>query len=345
MKRCGVINGGVALLLSVGGVTQVWAQTPVPASAPVLGTETAPTAVASSVPQGSDSAPSTPNLFLSKDQLQALVGGAVEGAEKATENAGNSVTDIPGFIPSYGDMEVSVLFSDAVIQRMKEELDRVERLLATGALDASAQEASGVMEAAPPMSAIVFQAYHVASIVYRGPSDWMVWLDGKRVTPKRNDGPVKVVGVGPDSVRLAWSPEDWANRMLVWNNKQELSADVLKIRAFDAHTEIDAEHQTITATMRSNQTWVTSYPVVVEGTHPELTVSLTPQAVPDANAVGDIDGIVPQQAQPVNTNAQPVAAANSLPPEAAQLQDRRPTSLNDILDSIGKTKDGTPAKN
>lgn len=361
MKKYGMICSGMVLASLGGGLANVWAQTP----APVVGAETSPPAVTS--PTEADKTTSGSGLFAAGEQIQALMGTPAGNNAQAPA----TVPDIPNFSPSYGTIDTSVLFSDSMIVRMKEELDRVERLLATGAIitDASTEMQANIPEV-KPIAAIPFQAYHVASIVYRSPVDWMVWLNGKRVTPKRNEGPVRVVGVGPDSVRLSWSPEDWDERILVWRDKQEPSAEILKIRALDAHAGIDEEHKTVTATMRSNQTWVTAYPMIVEGRHPELEISLTPQGaqtgLPNAegNTKDALDDIAKRQAQQINANSQklateekptlqskqeqkkamaaqaaipPAAAAvtSPVPPEVAPLQDRTPTSLNDVLNAIG----------
>lgn len=340
-----LMGGGMALLVFGAAA---WAQaqtvTPQPAS--------------EAMPE-SNKLPLVGGLFSSKEQMQAP-----DNAAQPQE----VIPDIPNFIPSYGTIEPSVLFTDDMIRRMKEELDRVERLIAAGMINVSEEDATEAAQEAKPMEAISFPAYRVASIVYRSPSDWMVWLDGKRVTPKRNDGAVRVVAVGPDSVRLSWSPEDWDRRMLVWNEKQEPSAEIIKIRAQDAHTGIDEGHSAITATMRPNQTWVTAYPVVVEGSHPELSISLTPQSDQASLSEGGggkdaLDLIARKQAQQINANSQKLvseekptlqsrkaqqktdaalpgtpSAANaaSLPPEAAPFQDRTPTSLNDVLNAIDK---------
>lgn len=360
MKKRGMVCSGMVLALLGGGLANVWAQTPTPA--PAMGA--APVATP---PAEAEKNASGTGLFIGREQVQALMGGVTANDVQAP----GTPPDMPDFAPSYGTIDTSVLFSDDAIVRMKEELDRVERLLATGAITPDA--ATEMQESTPevkPVVAIPFQAYHVASIVYRSPADWMVWLNGKRVTPKRNEGPVRVVGVGPDSVRLVWSPEDWDERIPVWRDKQAPSAEILKIRALDAHTGIDEERRTVTATMRSNQTWVTAYPMIVEGAHPELEISLTPQQggqpVPQdagGNTKDALDDIAKRQAQQINANSQklateekptlllkkeqkkaaaaqmatpPAAALTApVPPEVAPLQDRAPTSLNDVLNAIG----------
>jgi cytidylate kinase len=191
------------------------------------------------------------------------------------------------FTPSYGDITTSILLSDEDAELMRTALDRVERVLASGK-EINRPNTGGVAERpdvqtpegtpAPPAD-LEFHTYHVASILYRSPSDWMVWLNGERVTPKRNHGKARVVRVTPDTVTLAWEASDWENRMQVWSDDEPLSAELKKIQARSAITRVDEQTRTVTAIMRQNQTWVTVRPMVVEGNHPEFGVVVKPDAV------------------------------------------------------------------
>ena len=45
---------------------------------------------------------------------------------------------------------------------------------------------------------------HLSAIVWHAPDDWRIWLNGESFTPADAPGPVEVVRVTPDAVRLAW---------------------------------------------------------------------------------------------------------------------------------------------
>lgn len=45
---------------------------------------------------------------------------------------------------------------------------------------------------------------HLSAIVYHDPTDWRVWLNGRRFTPNSRAGTIELVDVGPDAVWLLW---------------------------------------------------------------------------------------------------------------------------------------------
>lgn len=228
------------------------------------------------------------------------------------------------FTPSFGEMKTSIVFPDEDAELMKTSLDRIERIMAAGGKVGGPELASRIEPTAPEAvvqqaPALVFKAFYVSSVVYRGPRDWMVWMNGGRITPKRNDGRVKVVGVGPDYVKLAWRAKDWDYRMQVWNDKQELTPELRKIQARQATTFLDPQSRHVYAVMRPNQTWVTVRPMVVEGDHREFEVTITPEAktltaeesLAEAGAIFSIKGAqeeldkkAREQANKIKTNSE-----------------------------------------
>lgn len=46
-------------------------------------------------------------------------------------------------------------------------------------------------------------AIHLSAIVYHGPDDWRVWLNGRSFAPGARPGPVEILAVDPDGVILA----------------------------------------------------------------------------------------------------------------------------------------------
>lgn len=186
------------------------------------------------------------------------------------------------FTPSFGDMKTSIVFPDDDAELMRTSLDRIERIMAAGGKVGGPELVSRIEPTAPEAHVqqaptLIFKAFYVSSVVYRSPQDWMVWMNGGRITPKRNNGRVKVVGVGPDYVKLAWRARDWDYRMQVWSDKQELTPELRKIQARQATTFLDPQSRHVYAIMRPNQTWVTVRPMVVEGDHREFEVAITPE--------------------------------------------------------------------
>jgi hypothetical protein len=217
------------------------------------------------------------------DSKRALLMSALDGLKVPDSDA--------AFVPSYGNVTTSILLSDEDAELVRTALDRVERILASG--NQIQQPNSGVVAERPnneapvgtplPPSELKFRTHYVASILYRSPTDWMVWLNGKRVTPKRNKGIVRVERVTPDTVTLVWKASNWEDRMQVWSDEEPISAELKKIQARSALTRVDEQSRTVTAIMRQNQTWVTVRPMVVEGNHPEFGVLVKPDTLADKN--------------------------------------------------------------
>ena len=331
------------------------------------------------------------NMFLSQDALNAAVnprGGeptlsAEEQKRNALAEALNNL-NVPEsnqpFTPSYGDMNTSVVFGDGDITLMKGALDRIERILASGGeisapvVEARVDPSTG--EPAPVVPQTVpdlnFPVYHVASIVYRSPRDWMVWVNGNRITPKRNNGEMRVVGVRPDQVQLSWKPDNWQYRTQVWQDKQPLSPEMRKIQSRQASSFVNMQSETLGAVMRQNQTWVTATPIIVEGKHPELEVTIKPEMKSADQTAEGAAGVVPsfsskaaqeymsdavkQTAQKINKKSEEIVKETLEKPQPAVPQQVEqtgqlatqpppapaapaappvaPSSLNDILSAI-----------
>ncbi len=237
------------------------------------------------------------------------------------------------YVASYGDIPTTVLFSDDEITQMKSTLDQIEPLLASGQVPAQQVTVAPVESTEAPVTealpSLEFPAVHVSSVVYRGPRDWMIWMNGKRVTPKRNDGVVRVVGVRPDQVQLSWKPENWMYRLQVWEDKGEMSPEMKKLQSRTGATYINTAHETVSAIMRPNQTWVTVRPMIVEGKHTDFAVIVTPQA-PDKK-----------------TDAPP-ASPGETPPDTVPVEKAKPFSgrlAQEYIETIAKRNSADIYKN
>jgi hypothetical protein len=198
----------------------------------------------------------------------------------------------PAYRASYGSVSYSVLFSDDTMQQVRNALDQAERAIAEGRspVAPSVVATPGATEpvvasAAPPPPQLQFPVFHVASIAYRSPKDWMLWINGQRATPKRPFVGIEVVGVVKDRVTLRWVPDNWEYRALIWKADTEMPPALKRLRSRDGVTRIDTKAKALIATLKSNQTLVTSVPLVAEGRHMNLNASIQAQPLPnDSNA-------------------------------------------------------------
>lgn len=246
-------------------------------------------------------------LFVSEEVLNTLEGKEKKAAESKKEKTPDKLSSLEAMIanlkvpetskkfnPSFGGYKESVFFDDSITKLMIKTLDRTERIMDAGGIIAgpSVDERTPntpeggvpVVTEAEVIPELIFRAYHVSSIMYQSPKVWAVWINGERITPKRNKRRARVVAVGPDYVRLNWKPDLWEYRKQVWDDEQPLSKALQKIKAKNAISGVDVQTKSIYATLRQNQTWVTVYPLVVEGNHQDLRVRVTPQAKEESDA-------------------------------------------------------------
>lgn len=126
--------------------------------------------------------------------LGALAVGVL-AAPMATTAAGlesspASVAPHPESRKRVGD---SVLFS-------RQAQDLIEA--ARGTITASRTSKPSRATATEPRQAM--DILHLSAIVYHDPTDWRVWLNGRRFTPNSRAGTIELVDVGPDAVWLLW---------------------------------------------------------------------------------------------------------------------------------------------
>lgn len=278
-----------------------------------------------------------------------------------------------GFSPSFREDIGSVLYSEEKVSEMKIILGRIEALLAKGQspdIEIADETLPNINGPAPAIIPdLRFPAFYIASIVYHSPKDWMLWINGQRVTAKRKYEGLQVAYVGPEKVQLIWKPDEWKYRQQIWNASVKQSKDLQRLAAHEAITYVDKKNKHVVATLRPNQTWVTATPLIVEGQHTNFAITMKP----DANTLNRASEFSAKKAQELIAEAAKVAlkkpaekgdqsigqsqnlpAANqaggnsanpSLPtvPSSPTLTTVSPTpSLNDFLNKVGTPVPPTP---
>jgi len=290
-------------------------------------------------------APVSPTVQASPGAAPAQT--SVPPAPEATTPNTSPAAQIPqapkSFKPSYGAVGESILFPPEEIRVMKSVLDSVEKILAVGGQlqplfveERPKEEEVVVPEKAttPSLPPLMFPAFHVASIVYRKPGDWMLWVNGQRVTPKRLPEGITIAAVGPDYVTLSWKADNWQYRKQVWNEKAPLSPQLQRIKATNNQIGFSEEAQTLKAVLRPNQTLATATPLIVEGNHPELAITLQPSPLTPAMGLEGSSQVIfsaqDAQAQMDKQAKEKIEAAKAPPPppEATASAPSAPTAPN-----------------
>lgn len=167
---------------------------------------------------------------------------------------------------SYGTAPYSLLFAPAQIEEMKKALITYERMRDTGqnaTLEVVEEVAAEVPKIVEPNA---YPVYYLSSIVYRDPKDWTVWLSGQRITPKSNEGEVRVIAVSDSKASFVWQPTYM--EAVSRRNAEGLFADSSKLKHRYTPTNtyhFDAQGGKITFTLRPNQSFSPAYMHTFEG--------------------------------------------------------------------------------
>lgn len=163
-----------------------------------------------------------------------------------------------------------------------------------------------------------YPQFFLQTLSYKGPDDWLVVVNGEKFVP-RYENPaswLKVVMVDKESVVMEWRPQNMEKVQESW------MVAPLGVDASDVL--VDSARDTVTFTLKPNQTF-TSYAMrVVEGRVQPVTVMVDP----DTAVASPVKKTGPKVAAP----AKPKAAVNA--PVAAPVSPGEP-GLNDTYKRIG----------
>lgn len=170
-----------------------------------------------------------------------------------------------------------------------------------------------------------YPQFYLDSLVYHSPTDWLVWINGEKITPEtpKESKNIHVVTVDNEKVTLAWFPLTMSAVLEVW-----------KLMPNEAIT-IDKQRNQVIFTLRPNQTFSSYILRVLEGKQEPVIVDMS-QIGEDGSAMDDIrqyqgaNGTLPQgeELPPASKNNLDdfVNQAEPLPPPAALPDSPPPTT-------------------
>lgn len=251
--------------------------------------ETQPTMPALALPNTpvSNAIPSLPptpaasNPPLANNVTPAATAGAnLPNLPSATGVA--SAMDTPSEpLVSFGTFKTSLFFDQDSVEEMKKALTEAE----TQPAASTETVVEKVETAKAPAPATVndpaqYPVFTLSSILYRGPTDWTVWIGNKKITPRKNTTELKIVGLSATAATFSWTPVFTRTIALRRAANAFVSVDAVKNRL--VHPQIlrfDDATTTATFTLRPNQSFAAGYMAVFEGTIE------SPQMAPLAAAV------------------------------------------------------------
>ncbi len=192
----------------------------------------------------------------------------VAGEEVKEEDDANKLT---GF--SFGDVPFSLMYSSEQIEAMRNVLSSVEGQADTPKTAKTDEKqplvpflnkVKNIQEPKP------YPSFYLASVVYRNGSDWTVWLSGKRITPKTNEGELVVAAISPDIVKFEWRPDYMS--ALIQRQQQGRFTEVTKVKnrltAAADTVVMNALEGFVSFTLRANQSFSVAYMSTFEGKMP-----------------------------------------------------------------------------
>jgi hypothetical protein len=131
-----------------------------------------------------------------------------------------------------------------------------------------------------------YPQFFLDSLVYYSPSDWLVWLNGEKITPltPRESSNIHIIGITPDKITVEWFPLEMSRVSEVWKKSPNDSITV------------DLRHGQVIFTLKPNQTFSSYVMRAVEGRVLPKTVDLTQMAQPYEFGKGE--GEKPADAKP-----------------------------------------------
>lgn len=298
--------------VAVSSLSPALAQVPATDALPVLPTVTLPqqpTAVA------------TPPV-IRQDGIPALPADANSAATNGVTPPGGTAANAGGPAPqetirySYGDLDIGSLFyGPAEIKAMKETLRTWENRRDAPVLVEEALPEE-VVPAVPP-DAKTYPVFHLSSIVYRNAGDWAVWVNGDKITPKKNTTDVKVLSVSASQASFSWTPSYSAAVTLRQEKKLFAATDPVKHRLTTASAlRYDPLMGTAFFSLKPNQSFAAGYMNIFEGSveSPSLAV-IDPNVLASMPMPSTTPPPLPAPAAP--SAAEPVPATPAAAPPVA----------------------------
>ena len=268
--------------------------------------------------------------------------------DKPTKEVATAPTEA-GSKFSYGNAANSLLFSPGQISAMKKALSAFESIRPDSIVKGDEPEVL-FTEAAPIAEEVIpepttYPVYQLSSIAYRTPTDWTVWLNNARITPKTNNGDVTVTRVSPDRAWFRWEPT-YAKAVVARVNKDEFAPiDAVKHRLTNPNTvSFDRQTGDVSFSLRPNQSFAAGYFRTFEGkiAAPTMPVAEEPTEIsPDAAnlfPIDDMPGTAPAEVAP----AMPEMGQPSAHAPAAPMHENNAIMAPETANAINGLLDNTP---
>ncbi len=194
-------------------------------------------------------------------------------------------------IYSFGSYPYSLFFTGSQVTMMRLALTTAENRPGVDTVEAEAVKDANVPAA--PSEPASYPVFFMNSIVYHSPTDWAVWVSGKKITPQTNPTDIKIVTLDNHQATFSWLPN--YQQALIVRNAQHSFAPTTKVAhrlAARQGVSFNETTGTVTFTLRPNQSFAAGYMSVFEGSMqspgmPPASGMPTPAPASNAVTIGD----------------------------------------------------------
>ena len=191
------------------------------------------------------------------------------------------------FVPSYGKVEFSLMFPEAEMSNMRKILRFYEVKKASEedpASNPTVQDGNGQYDdylaqvlgeidgvqggvLQPEEDLTPLPSYYLGTILYRSPTAWSFWLNGRRINPGDEIPEILLDRITPTSVSMLWQPERLSRVLNIWDSKKSPDAPRAygNRSASKQHINVDVDSGFVTFTLSRHQTFNAEVMEVYEG--------------------------------------------------------------------------------
>jgi hypothetical protein len=214
--------------------------------------------------------------------------GDVPPPDVVTEGSETDVMD---------NWKTSLMFSTGSIRSLTDAIAAARERKLRGDSGIAIPDGSGA--APPPRKPAEAPAFFLNTILYRSASEWVLWINGKKVTPKAPMDGLAVDVVSKTSVNFSWKTDDLSYISPNWQELIKKNKGII----------VEQDGKLVKFRLYPNQTFVSRAMEIIEGKG--TSSSLTTEGEAGKPAPADVPA--------ANTNMPPAAAGGkpALPSAAA----------------------------
>lgn len=214
--------------------------------------------------------------------------------------------------PSYGKEPLSIMYSDDEMEKLRTVLNAYElegkvpedpETAEKGDfLDELTQDVEPDVQAAEQ----ALPVFYLGSIVYRGPEEWSVWVNGERISNVENIQSLRVNTISRERAEFMWKLENVAQgeaiRRSMEANKNTAVTDHREAEEEDY--DLNVEEGVLRFSLRPNQTFLVKEMKIIEGRLAPVNptnLAVVPASFPEGDIFDKTDPLLDGQDQDGNT--------------------------------------------